>query len=143
MEKLPTFTACQSCNGSINTKMVDTLNSLVSDHCYGRTPVYPFHCNDSVNYQSLIMTLNNFSSSISPAFDDELGSGRRIDACTASQIDLLTESQCAIGSYCIDDTCDCCNSLNLSLSSWYGELAADSQTSIVIWYNNEVCIMTL
>ena len=133
----PAYATCQCNKQMANTQMIDTLNNLISNSCpVGRTPLFPSYCNENPVFQSVMY--GNISSVFNSSnILDEFESG--VDSCTASQIDLLGNRQCIVGSYCRDETCKDCDCYNQSFSSWYGDLPeTEAESSTVIWYNNEV-----
>ncbi len=139
MTPAPAYAACQCDKRMINTQLIDTLNDLISNSCpVGRTPVFPSYCNENPVFQSVMY--GNISSVFNSSLIlDEFGSGGNVDSCTASQIDILGNMQCIVGSYCRDETCKDCDCYNQSFSSWYGDLPEpEAESSTVIWYNNEV-----
>lgn len=142
MENLPAYTTCQCNNNPVDTDVVDNVNTLVADACVGtRTPIYPSYCNESRIFQSL---LSANSSLFNRLADAELQIPNNLHQnCIDASLNLVRKGECILGVSCFDETCKQCDCANQTHSSWYGDLYSNSNSSIIVWFNNEVDIMLL
>ncbi len=133
MDNVPAYTTCQCDDKKINTDIIDPINALIADSCYGKMPIIPSYCNENKLFHNL------FAMNLSSVLATEQTGGKTLhNDCTVSQVELANTDSCILTSYCQDQTCSDCKCFNTSLNSWYGEVFSHSNVSIVIWYNNEV-----
>ena len=129
-EPQPTYSTCNCTGRPLNTGIVDAANTLISEKCYGRTPILPLFCNDSTQFQADSRFTTHIQIPIS---------SNQSDTCSRSKLTLSNVPGCRVTGFCIDPTCsDCAGCKDNSLNSWYGDFETETTASITIWYNNQV-----